>query len=79
MQIGFVSCGEQEVVALGERKIALVVQPGMLLYYVTYLVMGCIGSKTLEQSPGYEDPVVLAAETNCEYIPICSCLMSIFV
>lgn len=36
-----------------------------LFDYAIDFVMGCIGSKTktVEQPPGYEDPVVLAAET----------------
>ncbi|KAH9329958.1 hypothetical protein KI387_002066, partial [Taxus chinensis] len=33
------------------------------LYYAIDFVMGCAGSKTTERPPGYEDPVLLAAET----------------
>ncbi|XP_057820142.2 calcineurin B-like protein 4 isoform X1 [Cryptomeria japonica] len=33
------------------------------LYYAIDFVMGCAGSKAAEQPPGYEDPVLLAAET----------------
>lgn len=29
--------------------------------------MGCFCSKKARQTPGYEEPTVLAAETPCEY------------
>ncbi|XP_048127831.1 calcineurin B-like protein 4 isoform X1 [Rhodamnia argentea] len=29
--------------------------------------MGCFCSKSVKQTPGYEEPIVLAAETPCEY------------
>eukprot|EP00250_Pteridium_aquilinum_P012677 c20869_g2_i1 orf=367-1176(-) len=35
-----------------------------ILDYVVALFMGCFGSKCLKQPPGYEDPVLLAAETT---------------
>lgn len=47
-----------------------------LLDYATHFVMGCVGSKTktVKQSPANEDPLVLAAETACEYNYFRSCV-----
>lgn len=35
-----------------------------ILEYAVALFMGCFGSKRLKEPPGYEDPVILAAETT---------------
>lgn len=46
----------------------------------TVRIMGCVSSRHIKHPPGYEDPVILAAETSCKHLQsFCSLYFDNFV